>query len=79
MNRPNILRHSFSKTNEMHLFLKLFILVKNTLHVWEGLSVHHQELKTAHTAKGLCQTDTAIGDEMELQFHLIPDSSSCLT
>jgi len=33
----------------MHLFLKLFIL-ENALHVSEGLSVHHQELKSAYTA-----------------------------
>ena len=31
----------------------------NTLHVWDGLSVHHQELKTVNTATGICQTDTA--------------------
>ena len=30
-------------------YLKLFILVKH-LHVLDGLSVHHQELKTAYTA-----------------------------
>ena len=32
----------------------------NTLHVSDGLSVHHQELKTVHTAAGICQTDTAV-------------------
>jgi hypothetical protein len=31
----------------------------NTLHVSGGLSVHHQEFKTVHTATGICQTDTA--------------------
>ena len=25
-----------------------------------GLSVHHQELKTLHTATGICQTDTVV-------------------
>jgi hypothetical protein len=30
------------------------------LHVSDGLSVHHQELKTVHTATGICQTDTAV-------------------
>ena len=49
------------------------------LHVLDGLSVHHQELKTAHTATGVCQTAAAIGDEVELQFHFVPASSSCLT
>ena len=32
----------------------------NTLHVSDGLSVHHQDLKTVHTATGICQTDTAV-------------------
>ena len=31
----------------------------NTLHVSDGLSVHHQELKTLHTTTSICQTDTA--------------------
>jgi len=31
----------------------------NTLHVSDGLSVHHQELKTVHTATGIYQIDTA--------------------
>ena len=31
-----------------------------TLHVSGGLSVHHQELKTVHTATCTCQTDTAV-------------------
>ena len=31
----------------------------NTLHVLDGLSAHHQELKTVHTATGICQADTA--------------------
>jgi len=31
----------------------------NILHVSEGLSVHHQEFKTVHTATGICQTAAA--------------------
>jgi len=31
----------------------------NNLHVSDGLSVHHQELKTVRTTTGMCQTDTA--------------------
>jgi len=27
-----------------------------TLHDSEGLSVHHQEFKTVHTASGVCHT-----------------------
>jgi len=33
---------------------------KDTLHVSDGLSFHHREFKTVHTATGICQTDTAI-------------------
>jgi hypothetical protein len=36
-----------------------YLLLHNTLHVSDGLSVHHQEFKTVHTATGICQTDTA--------------------
>jgi len=38
----------------------LFYFWNNTLHVSDGLSVHHQEFKTVHTATGICQTDTAV-------------------
>ena len=31
-----------------------------TLHVSDGLSVHHQQFKTVNTATGNCQTDTAV-------------------
>ena len=31
-----------------------------TLHVLDGLSVHHQEFKIVHTATGVCQTDTVV-------------------
>jgi len=38
-----------------------FILFcKDAVHVSDGLSVHHQEFKTVHTATGICQTDTAV-------------------
>ena len=46
------LKYSYSTTNKMHPFLKLFILVKRC--TCFGLSVHHQELKTAHKATGMC-------------------------
>jgi len=32
----------------------------DTVHVSDGLSVHHQAFKTVHTATGICQTDTAV-------------------
>jgi len=34
--------------------------LNNTLHVSDGLSVHHQEFKTVHTATDICQTDTSV-------------------
>jgi len=36
----------------MHDFSNLFW--NNTLRVSDGLSVHHQESKTLHTASGIC-------------------------
>jgi len=41
-------------TNVPNLFLK------RNVHVLDGLSVHHREYKTVHTATGICQTDTAV-------------------
>ena len=38
----------------------LFYFLNDTLHVSNGLSVHHQVFKTVHTATGICQTDTAV-------------------
>jgi len=40
----------------MHQCIKFILLWNDTLHVSDGLSVHHQEFKTAHTATGICQT-----------------------
>ena len=34
----------------MHQCIKLILFWNDTLHVSNGLSVHHQELKTVHTA-----------------------------
>ena len=31
----------------------------DTLHVSDGLYLHHQKFMTVHTATGICQTDTA--------------------
>jgi len=45
-----LLFYFYSKTNKMHIFL----------HVSDGLSVHYQDFTTAHTATGICQTDTAV-------------------
>jgi len=43
----------------MHQFLKFILFYSSTLHVSDGLSVHHQESKSVHTASGICQTDSA--------------------
>jgi len=44
----------------MHQCIKLILFCDNTLHVSDGLSVHHQEFKTVHKATCICQTDTAV-------------------
>jgi len=40
--------------------MKFILFWNDTLHVSDGLPVHHQEFKTVHTATGICQTDTAV-------------------
>ena len=50
----------YSKTNKMHQCIKFILFWNDTLHVSDGLSVHHQQFKTVHTATGICQTDTAV-------------------
>ena len=49
----------YSKTNEIHQFLKFILFCSSTLHVSDGLSAHHHESETVHTASGVCQTDSA--------------------
>jgi len=44
----------------MHQCIKFILFLNDTLHVSDGLSVHHQEFKTVNTATGVCQTDTAV-------------------
>jgi hypothetical protein len=41
----------YSKTNEMHQFLKFILFCSSTLHVSDGLSVHHQDSKTTYSIK----------------------------
>ena len=38
----------------------LFYFGNDAVHVSDGLSVHHQEFKTVHTATGICRTDIAV-------------------
>jgi len=44
----------------MHQCIKFILFWNNTVHVSDGLSVHHQQFKTVHTATGIRQTDTAV-------------------
>jgi 3,4-dihydroxy-2-butanone 4-phosphate synthase len=45
-------------TNKMQRYTIFFITVK-ALHVSGGISAHHQELKTVHTASCICQAQQA--------------------
>jgi hypothetical protein len=56
---PCIVIYLYSKTNEMHKYLKCILFCSCTLHVSNGLSVHHQVSKIVHTAFGICQTASA--------------------
>ena len=49
----------YSKNQQDAQYLKFVLFYSSTLHVSDGLSVHHQESKTVHTASGVCQTDSA--------------------
>jgi hypothetical protein len=48
---PCIVIYFYSKINKIHNFSSLLNI---TLHVSEGLSVHHQECKTVHTVSCIC-------------------------
>jgi hypothetical protein len=43
-----------SITNKMQRYT-VFFITANALHVSDGFSAHHQELKTVHTASGIRQ------------------------
>jgi len=44
----------------MHQCTKFILFWNGTLHVSDGLSVHHQEFKNVHKTTGICQTDIAV-------------------
>jgi len=44
----------------MHHCIKFILFWNDTLHVSDGLSVHHLHFKAVHTATGICQIDTAV-------------------
>jgi len=67
---PCIVIYFYIKSNQMHQCIKFILFWKDTLHVSDGLSVHHQEFTSVHTATGICQTDNAVCYQ--------PDNSICL-
>jgi len=53
-------QHNFySKTNKMHQCIKFILFWNDTLHVSDGLSVHHQQFKTVHTVTKQIQLSTS--------------------
>jgi len=44
----------------MHQCIKFILFWNDTLHVLNGLSIHHDEFKTVHTVTEMCQIDTVI-------------------
>ena len=67
----------------MHQFLKFIFFCSSTLHVSDGLSVHHQESKTVHTTSGICQKDSAdcllAGTRWNILFPLASSHLTCMT
>ena len=55
---PCIVTYFYSKTNQMRNITNMFYSGNNTLHVLDGLSVHHQESETVRTASSIhvCHT-----------------------
>jgi hypothetical protein len=49
----------YSKSDQMHQLLKFILFWNNTLHVSDGLSVHHREFKTVRTATCIFQPGNA--------------------
>jgi len=45
----------------------IYLFLQDAVHVSDGFSVHHQELKTAHTALGICQTNPDDGRKNRLK------------
>jgi len=48
-----------------------------TVHVSDGLSVHHQEFKTVHTETDICQTDTAVCTVLNSRWWTERPSETC--
>jgi len=58
--------------------ISIYFTLNNTLQVSDGLSLHHQKIKTVHrpTATSICQTDTA---DYLIAFPLASSQQLCLT
>jgi len=57
----------------MHNISKFVLFWNNTVHVSEGLSVHHQESKTVPRASGVCHTSPVAA------FPLATSYRTCMT
>jgi hypothetical protein len=55
----------YSTANQMHNISSLFYFGSNNVHVLDGLSVHHQEFKTLHTASGIYHTGSVAACQRE--------------
>ena len=55
----------------MHQCIKFILFWNDTVRVSDGLSVHHQEFKTVHTATGICQADTADFANMQVYIYRV--------
>jgi hypothetical protein len=65
----------YSKSNQMHQFLKFILFWNNILHVSDCLSIHHQESEVVHTATGVCQTGTAACLLVGMRWNFFPLAS----
>jgi hypothetical protein len=63
-----------SITNKMQRYTMVFITI-NTLHVPGGSSAHHQELKSVHTASGICRDFSASYSYREWDGTAVPTHS----
>ena len=56
----------------MYQFLKFILFWNNTLHFSDGLSFHHQEFKTLHTATDTVASLLASRQQYLFDIHLLP-------
>jgi len=63
----------------MHNISKFILFWSNALHVSDGLSVHHQDSKTVHTASGICHTGSVVACQRERDetYFILEQHSTC--